>query len=170
MYGGVDWVAMAMSANESDDLTDPAAWAFADPPLGNPAAVYSNELRALFDVAFRADKEASCATGPARPACVCSAGAGAGAGGADAGLAWLRAWLSGRWALHSWGAGPRWSANPAPPRAPPHHMHWHTCARADMRVHTRARVRSHLHRPFLAAPAASRAAARTAGARLHCGL
>lgn len=48
---------MAMSADESADLTRPGAWTFADPPLGNPASIYSNEMRALFDVAFRADQE-----------------------------------------------------------------------------------------------------------------
>lgn len=57
VYGGVDWVAMAMSAEEEADLTRPESWLFADPPLGNPASIYSNEMRALFDVAFRADAQ-----------------------------------------------------------------------------------------------------------------
>lgn len=55
VYGGVDWVAMAMSADEAADLTDPAAWTFSE-PLGNPASVYANEMRVLFDVAFRPDR------------------------------------------------------------------------------------------------------------------
>lgn len=54
VYGGVDWVAMAMSADESANLTDPSAWSFST-PLGNPASVYANEMRVLFDVAFRPD-------------------------------------------------------------------------------------------------------------------
>jgi hypothetical protein len=54
IYGGVDWVASAMSADESKDLRDPAAWVLSA-GLGNPASLHSNEMRALFDAAFRGD-------------------------------------------------------------------------------------------------------------------
>ncbi|KFM26921.1 hypothetical protein F751_4982 [Auxenochlorella protothecoides] len=55
VYGGVDWVAMAMSGDEGADLTLPESWTMST-PLGNPASVYANEMRVLFDVAFRPDK------------------------------------------------------------------------------------------------------------------
>lgn len=55
VYGGVDWVAMIMSGDESADLTKAESWKFLTPGIGNPAAVYSNEFRELFDVAFRPD-------------------------------------------------------------------------------------------------------------------
>ncbi|KDD75838.1 hypothetical protein H632_c476p0, partial [Helicosporidium sp. ATCC 50920] len=58
VYGGVDWVASAMNADERADLTRSEAWSFPDPPVGNPASVYSGELRSLFDIAFRADAQA----------------------------------------------------------------------------------------------------------------
>ncbi|KAI3424245.1 hypothetical protein D9Q98_009601 [Chlorella vulgaris] len=54
IYGGVDWVASAMSADETADLRDPSAWVLSD-GVGNPASMYSNEMRALFDAAFRGD-------------------------------------------------------------------------------------------------------------------
>lgn len=56
IYGGVDWVAMAMSADETADLRDPASWTLS-PGVGNPASLYSNEMRELFDAAFRGDAE-----------------------------------------------------------------------------------------------------------------
>lgn len=56
IYGGVDWVAMAMSADETADLRDPAAWTLS-PGVGNPASLYSNEMREMFDAAFRGDAE-----------------------------------------------------------------------------------------------------------------
>jgi hypothetical protein len=55
IYGGVDWVASAINADENDDLTDPQAWTFLSPAIGNPASIYSNEFRELFDAAFRPD-------------------------------------------------------------------------------------------------------------------
>jgi hypothetical protein len=56
VYGGVDWVATALSADEHSDLTDPASWSLV-PPVGNPAALRGNEMRELFDVAFRPDAD-----------------------------------------------------------------------------------------------------------------
>ncbi|KDD75839.1 hypothetical protein H632_c476p1, partial [Helicosporidium sp. ATCC 50920] len=55
VYGGVDWVACAMNADEHADLTLPGSWALPEAPVGNPAAVHSDALRELFGVAFRAD-------------------------------------------------------------------------------------------------------------------
>ena len=92
VYGGVDWVAMGMSAAEDADLRDPQArrvlarpvagtppassrggspllccrnpitkhvprmqaWTLSN-GLGNPASLYSNEMRLLFDAAFKGD-------------------------------------------------------------------------------------------------------------------
>lgn len=55
VYGGVDWVSMTMSANETADLTSPEAWSWSN-PVGNPASLYPNEIRILFGAAFRADR------------------------------------------------------------------------------------------------------------------
>jgi len=57
VYGGVDWVASAINADENHDLTDPKAWTFLSPAMGNPASIYSNEFRELFDIAFRPDAD-----------------------------------------------------------------------------------------------------------------
>lgn len=38
------------------DLRDPAAWTLS-PGVGNPASLYSNEMREMFDAAFRGDAE-----------------------------------------------------------------------------------------------------------------
>ncbi|EFN53516.1 expressed protein [Chlorella variabilis] len=54
IYGGVDWVATAMNADETADLRDPEAWHLSE-GVGNPASMYSHEMRALFDAAFRGD-------------------------------------------------------------------------------------------------------------------
>lgn len=45
---------MGLSADETMDLRDPGAWRLSQ-QLGNPASLLSNEMRALFDVAFRGD-------------------------------------------------------------------------------------------------------------------
>ncbi len=58
---------MAMSADETKDLTKRASWALMDPPIGNPASIYSREFRQLFDIAFRADHDVSQASACARP-------------------------------------------------------------------------------------------------------
>ncbi len=56
VYGSTDWVTGVMQANEEDDLTLAASWRFLDNFLGNPISVFSNEIRYVFDIAFRADK------------------------------------------------------------------------------------------------------------------
>ena len=51
------------------DLRDPAAWSLA-PRVGNPASMHSNEMRAMFDTAFRGDVDVSEGGLPA-PSLVC---------------------------------------------------------------------------------------------------
>jgi len=54
IYGGVDWVSMTMSADETRDLRDPQAWTYTE-PLGNPASTRVQAMASLLDVAFRPD-------------------------------------------------------------------------------------------------------------------
>lgn len=54
IYGAVDWVSVAMSADETADLRDPKAWTYSE-ALGNPASTSVQPLAALLDVAFRPD-------------------------------------------------------------------------------------------------------------------
>lgn len=54
IYGAVDWVSVAMSADETQDLRDPKAWSYSK-PLGNPASTRVQQMADLFDVAFRPD-------------------------------------------------------------------------------------------------------------------
>lgn len=47
-YSALDWVAMAMSADETQDLRRPASWTFVERGVGNPAALHAAAMRALF--------------------------------------------------------------------------------------------------------------------------
>ena len=56
-YGGIDWHAMVMSADERLDLTQPEAWDLSQ-PVGNPVSSMREELKEVFGVSFRTDEKA----------------------------------------------------------------------------------------------------------------
>ena len=60
-YVALDWVAMALSADERRDLTLPGSWTLVERGVGNPAALHTDAMLALFSLGGDATRTVSSA-------------------------------------------------------------------------------------------------------------
>ena len=57
-YGGMDWVAVAVTAPEDADLTDPKSWKMTEKFVGNPLSSMNAKFKIAFGIDYRVDEKA----------------------------------------------------------------------------------------------------------------